>query len=292
MLAIGMDNLNGFVESDFELDEAVPTLGRHTPLPPNRTNITQAQARAVSYKAVLHRVQYGTYKSQRACLFTFKFFFNFKPNTRERIVSAEIAIRFRRASDDSSTPTQDDDEVGPHIVQLRPSLFHGVAKVANEVKGWKTDLSVGVQVPGIGPTIAIQPGYQKSIAAEREVRMTISGRTTSSTGDDLDDTALWTLVENTVQRDGILPRFQAAVVLCWPSTTDRVTANVSIEPEVAFSPLEAFRLRQRRNDPLAFDGKTAKGDPVDAGKDFADEAFTWSKVIADPVEYQNAMFLD
>jgi hypothetical protein len=61
---------------------------------------------------------------------------------------------------------------------------------------------------------------------------------------------------------------------------------VSIEPDVAFSPFEALRLRQRRNDPIAFDGKTTKGDPVDGGKDFADKAFTWSEVIADPVEYQ------
>jgi hypothetical protein len=290
-------SVNNDIDNDFTLAEEEPQLGwKHPPLSPDRTTIAAEQARDTAFRANLGRVQYGTYNGKRACLVTFTFLFYFRGNTRLRFKSARISVRFSRALDarvpededdnDDDDDAQDGDKDGPHIVQLAPVDVYGAVKTTDEEGTRGLTASLGATLPAAGgPTISVQPSYQYVTKESRDVRMRIQGFKFSSADSDIDDIAVWRLDENTVQRDGILPRFQSAVVLLWPETAVAVAANVKVVPEFAFL-LNPCKLKQRSDDPILFDGKTPKGDPVDPGMDFGDQSYNWMAVVGVPTEYQ------
>jgi hypothetical protein len=292
--SMDLSNLNTSVESDFELAEETLSLGPQRPAPPDRSTIVQSEAGNASFRAELERVQYGTYKGQPACLLTFTFLFYFNGQSRLRFQSAKITIRFRRerSATASRQVVDDDDDDGPHILQLAPFRVYGELKNRTEQRTLKVAAPVGFQTPVAGFHADVVPSIEKSVTEERTFRLSIQGGRRSTMDTDNDDLAFWHMNENAVQRDGILPRLQTAIVLRWPSGGDLVLANVRVAPEFSFSVRHALQLlRQRRDDPIAFDGKAPKGDPVNVGTDFADKAFDWSKVLDNPTEYQVSLLL-
>jgi hypothetical protein len=294
-----MENLNGSVESEFEFVKPAPTLGRHEPLRADRNKIIAKEAGKSGYKATVERVQYGTYEDLPACLLTFAFQFWFARNTWKRFHSAEITIRFSEGLDaalpcTSSWLEADDDDNkktdGPHIFLLVPWLIYGALSPQTLSSTSKIDATMAFPIPGGVPSVTA--GKEKCYTETRNERMTIAGRKISTTNPNLEDTAVWSIRENTVERNGIPDHFQAAVVLRWPSLDKPVVARVKVAPQVVFSVRDTFdKLRPRRSDPISFDGRTPKGDPVEPGKNFADESFDWSRVAKNPAEYSVSSFV-
>lgn len=293
--------INRSIESDFEPDDA-PTLAEPDPYSPNRTTISAMKSGDTSYQALVERVQYGTYRNQRACLLVFTFLFRFKDKSLYRFESTLIRIRFRRVPNSCSLPLDEktDEELDeherlcPHILQLVPALFYGAASEKKIETSKKLEGSIGTQVPGVPVGGGLKPEVTRSTTRTQEVRMTIKGEILSGKkNSDVSEIASWKITENDVQRDGVPPRFQTAVVLRWPASGDPVLANVSVRPQVASFAYPVWRVRQHplRTDPIGFDGKTPRGQPVNPGKDFADETFDWAAVIKDPTEYRNQLLL-
>ncbi|KAK0725869.1 hypothetical protein B0H67DRAFT_142262 [Lasiosphaeris hirsuta] len=290
-----MEDLNQPFETTFELAEGGLQLGKDRPRPLDRNNIVEREAGHAGFKSTVHRVQYGTCGGQRACLVTFNFAFHWPPSRSRRFRSARITVYFGSEADTQDDSDYDSDDADieidgkePSVVYLAPGLIYGRPQALHEEKTRNWELPISIQAPGGGPSVGVNLGGSTTANADRHVRMNIRGAKRSSNYSDIDDIAEWTITENSVQLDGIPPCFQAAVVLRWPATRDRVMASIVVEPEFDFSLLNlwyTYRLRQRRRDPICFDGKTSKGDAVDIGKDFSDKSFQWSTAVSVPTEY-------
>ncbi|KAH7028207.1 uncharacterized protein B0I36DRAFT_351617 [Microdochium trichocladiopsis] len=292
-----MDNLNESFETTFEIAEGSLQLGKDRPRPLDRNNVVEREAGHAGFRATVHRVQYGTCHGQRACLVTFNYAFRWPASQSRRFRSARITVYFgsevgTKDNSDYNSDGDDDDDASdknePSIVYLVPALVYGEPKVRREETMWNWKLPISVQPPGGGPSGGMTIEREVKAAIDREMRMRVCGVKKSSNYSDIDDIAEWTITENSAQLDGIPPYFQAAVVLRWPANSDRVMASVVVEPEFDFSFSNmwySYRLHQRRRDPICFDGKTSKGDPIDTGKDFSDTSFQWSAAISVPTEY-------
>ena len=90
-------------ETDFRLDPS-GTLQNKTKAQVNRDKITAERISSTSFKAVLSRVQYGTYEKNRAVLVVFEFSFGYQKNSHHRIQYASINIEFTKTSDARFTP--------------------------------------------------------------------------------------------------------------------------------------------------------------------------------------------
>ncbi|KAH7028568.1 hypothetical protein B0J12DRAFT_325668 [Macrophomina phaseolina] len=280
-----MDHLND-IRLEFELPEEEARLGRTQPLSPDRSLVTQQRVGDTVVKATVNRVQYGTYSGKPACIVGLTFFFGFNGDTHGRFKSAGIEVRFSRAHG-AHEPEEDSHRI--HIAQLGPREVWGAPTATEIEQTTGVTMTVGGQAPAGGLSASIDPNIQRVYRTTVFKYRSIEGYTTSSHDSDEENVAVWKLKENAAQKDGIFPEFQGAAIILLPETGVGAEAVLHVTPKVAFSlnPLTYFKLKQRRRDPIRFDGKTSKGEPVDQGKDFAEKDFSWPRVFQVPTEYQN-----
>jgi hypothetical protein len=297
-----MEYLNSSFETRFELAEEEPLLGKESALPGIRNVITHQEARNIGFTVNLDRVQYGTYKKQRACLLSFKFSFFWPRNKNIRLKFATITIRFDRVAKLAACEHQEDDDEGeeddidnenaPHIICLFPERIYGEpqCKTHESTSGGK--LIVGG--PALSPaTVSFEVAHDKKVTRISKQRMSIEARMKNSARilKGPMDTAIWSVAENSILRDGVPSEVQAGLVLRWPASGGHVLANITVEPELDYPLYEpwqvrtARQLRQQCKDPIAFDGETAKNNPVGDGKDFGDESFDWTSAVTNQAQY-------
>ncbi|GKZ24838.1 hypothetical protein AbraIFM66951_005125 [Aspergillus brasiliensis] len=295
-----MEYLNSSFDTRFELPEEEPSLGKKSLR--IRDIISHQEARNTGFTVKLDRVQYGTYKKQRACLISFKFLFFWPRNTNIRIKFARITIRFCRVAtlavyehqEDDDESDEDDIDIGnvPGIICLLPERIYGEpdSETRETTTGGKLSVSGPAPSPA-GGCIEVSRGTQATRILKQ--RMSIEARMKNSAYKlhGPMDTAIWSVAENSIQRDGIPPNVHAGLVLRWPASGGHVLANITVEPELGYPLYEpwqvrtALKLRQQCKDPIAFDGETAKNDPVEDGKDFGDESFDWTRAVTNQAEY-------
>lgn len=298
-----MDIINRDFESGFKLESSGYQLGGKPSQPPvlvNRSTVTSREIGETFYQVSLHRVQYGTFKAEKASLITFNVAFDFRGNTRGRFTSATVTASFASISEDALQrpyqETEDDDLEGdggtktlsrPHILRIIPRSIYGNPSPQAISKQWDLKVNLGISEPTTGAAAGVTAGFGVGENVSRDARMSIIGSKRGSRGrQDGDDIAVWVLEENSVQRDGIPHSFQVAVVLKWPAQGG-VVAFVDVKTKVEFSVSHLLAsLRPKKEYPVAFDGKTLRGDGIELDKDFDDATFDWAKAIELPAEYQ------
>ncbi|KAH7222672.1 uncharacterized protein BKA55DRAFT_216303 [Fusarium redolens] len=302
-----MEYLNSSFDTDFELPQEEPSLGKESTLPRIRGLITHQEVRNIGFQAKLDRVQYGSYKKQRACLLSFQFSFFWPRNTNIRFKSANITIFFDKIAtlasvaacelqedEDEDNDEEDSIENIPHIICLFPDRIYGESQSKSIESSSGLKVSVGVPVPSPA-SAGLEMTYDGKVTHSLDRRMSIEARMKSSVYKfDSMDTAIWSIAENSIQCIGIPFDIQAGLVLRWPVSGGHVRASIIVEPEMAYpiykpwQAMTAHKLRQRCRNPIVFDGETAKNDPIGGGKDFGDESFDWTQVVSNPSEYSQS----
>lgn len=286
-----MNDLNNDIELEFELCDEEAQLSGRQPLSPDRSVVTVQKIGDTVVKAAIDRVQYGTYEGASACFVLFAFEFGFNGNTHGRFKSALVQVSTSRII---SPPQPEEERYKIHIAQLAPVEVWGIPKPLGIEDTKSINMSLGGKAPGGGPELAITPSIQRLSTRTPDKYRSIYGQRYSANDADEENIALWKLKENKVQKDGIFPRFQGVIIILLPKDGTGVQAVVDVSPKVAFSlnPLKYFKLRQRRHDPIRFDGKTTKGQPVDQGIDFADKDHHWTQLLELPTEYKDRILVD
>lgn len=267
--------LNGSFETEFEVDNAaaIPQLGIEANGKINRHLITREKIGSTSFSATTQRVQYGTYNGNPACLIVINFTFRFRPKTPARYSYARITVTFRRATDLQNhrapkAPPEDD----PHVANMAPIGVYGVAMPVED----KTMQVVFESPLGLQTDVDI---LGEPVEDDNHINAPNGGS--------------WELRENSVEKDGILRNFYAAIVVLnppgqpmWMEVAVMPSVRFSIDPRRLFGKNDAIaKLLQLNDQPVPLDGKTPKEGQADLGcDDFSSPQFPWSKILRLPSE--------
>lgn len=148
-----MEYVNAEFNTNFELAEEEPSLGKERAPSGIRNIIEHQEHRNIGFTAKLDRVQYGTYKRERACLQSFTFLFFWMRNTNVHLKSASITIYFERVASIAAYAHQGDgdeeDSIDggdiPHIICQFPERIYG------EPRSETHDSSISVEGSTGGP---------------------------------------------------------------------------------------------------------------------------------------------
>ncbi|KAF2188397.1 hypothetical protein K469DRAFT_748696 [Zopfia rhizophila CBS 207.26] len=168
-------------------------------------------------RADVTSVQQGIFRGKPACLIVFEFRFLFDDNgSSNRLSEAKITATFQPPQDNSQQSVFNGTALGANnypVVKLYcPKLVEGPVSVEKHTKGTEVSVSLGGRgslpaKPDVGIARSGEVEYLK------DYRMQIKGKRWSSPGLEQDNMAIWTVLENSKQGDGIPPDFKSAVLL-------------------------------------------------------------------------------
>ena len=282
--------------TDFDIDSDKSLLKIENKGRVNRSLITQEQVGHTSFSAILHRVYYGSYHGERACLISVDFSFRFRSKTSSRYQYAAIDLQFEKAMDVNNHKIRCKDPLlDPKVANFAPKQVYGMVSVIDQKKHWEVSIPVTFETP-IGLSAGVTGTAGSESNSHEDNRMEIHGNLYQD--DEHDEGAngvTWDLQENKVQGDGIFRNFRGTIVVLH-EPDQPFWMRVSVKPAVKFSldprrlvtkedPLA--RLLQRNDDPILLDGRTPLKRQPDIGcKDFSSEEFPWSSITRLPKEYE------
>jgi hypothetical protein len=197
---------------------------------------------------------HGTFEGKPASVVSFEFRFLFDDGGSGRFSEAKIVTTFERLRKADKTSTSgktnrlenDDDE--PVVKLFAPKLIDGPVSVGKR----NTETSIYASVGG-PDTLPIKPeiGISRSNGVEylKDYKMQIKGKRWSSPGHETDNMAIWTLLENSKQGDGIPLDFRAAVLVQHAGRPFQGTIKISVRTKLG---LKLFGWPWSTPNPLLF----------------------------------------
>jgi hypothetical protein len=214
-----MDDFEASSSVSFEVDSSSGQLGSKPP-----KEITEGSQRAESLdfhrwgiRADILSLSHGSFQKKPASLISFNFRFLFDDGgSRGRFSEAKIVTTFQSLPRDENTPstvpTGGANDAVPIVKLFGPKLIDGPVTIGSHNDQMVYSATIG------GPdTLPVKPeiGISRSNGVEylKDYKMQIKGRSWSTPGLEHDNMAIWTLLENSKQGDGIPLDFRAAVII-------------------------------------------------------------------------------
>ncbi len=174
-----------------------------------------------------------------------------------------------------------ENEPGPKILLFIPKMIYGDPRDETRTKERSLGGSIGAGMAA-GANASIDASRTTSVTQSGERRMRIQGQKYGPMDPEIDDTAEWTLEENSVQKNGILNSFTCALIIDWPDALQEKGIHVmcTVKPQLASSLVSrVLKLRPVRVNPIGLDGKTALGVQFAKGKDLGDPDVPWDSLL-------------
>lgn len=230
-----------------ELDRHSGELGPQRNSTPDEVNRKNALHRVLNQHtyitADLGQVIFGSFNGKPACLIVFDFKFRFEADSRLRFKRAEIAIRFEATPDSTRKLSPKDD---PVISNFAPKKIYGNTTTENHA--WSYGIAIPCMV-SLGPMQAgAQLHVERATSFQKGYRMEILGRGFKDTKHEEENEVIWTVKENSKQKDGIPDQLKFAVILGY---SGRFQADIKVTAEADFK-LKLFGWPWPRDDPVLF----------------------------------------
>ena len=290
---------NANFSTDFDVDKDKTLLSIKNKGRVNRALVTQEQINNTSFSATLHRVQYGKYQGETACLISLDCSFRFKSKSLSRYEYAEVQVEFETAVDTSKPRLRSSEPLAdPRVVNYAPKEVYGIVTTVDQRKHWKIEIPLMFHSP-IGLKAGLTGSGGSDWSTHEDNRIEIHGNFYQD--DEHDEGAngvTWDLQENKTQHYGIFRSFRS-VIMVKHQAARPFWMRVSVKPAVRFS-LDLrrlvtknsvlLRLLQRNDDPVLLDCKTPlKGQPDFGCDDFSSDDFPWARILQMPQEYEVSM---
>jgi hypothetical protein len=189
-----------------------------------------------SITATLLHVKYGTYKGQRTGLIVFQSDFVF-PAEASRTTSAKIKIKFLQ-SEDPSVPAK-----LPKIVHREPGMLDGAPTESGIHYAFHADVTLQPPTPGNFGSINVGASKENSFTRTHytTIRSSIMPHSDSRIGRQCQNTVVWSLMENEIQKRGVPPTFKGAIFVQLPPEED---ANSQFYAQFRIEAKQACDIRQ------------------------------------------------
>lgn len=282
--------------TEFDIDDKKSLLKIENKGRANRSLITQEQIGDTSFSAVLHRVYYGSYHGESACLISVDFSFRFRSKTASRYQYAAIGLEFEKAMDTNDHKVRCKNPLlDPKVANFAPKQVYGMVSTIDQKKHWEVSIPVMFESP-IGLSAGVTGTAGNKTISHEDNRMELHGNLYQD--DDHDEGAngvTWDLQENKVQGDGIFRNFCGAIVVLhepdqpfWMRVSVKPAVRFSLDPRRLITKEDHLaRLLQRNDHPVLLDGATQlKRQPDLTCDDFSSEEFPWHSILRLPKEFE------